>query len=183
MIRKELIGICTKLRPINNTDIDYMVALRNKDFNKQFLSNRDQTISRESQSAWMDGRYEAADSVDFIIELLDGKRVGTEAIYDIDNEGIAEFGRYIIENPIAAIEGEYLGLKYAFEILGINKIYCKTVKRNTKVWQQHTQFGFAQEGEDFDERIQEARVIQYITKEMFAAFDYSKILNLLNRFK
>lgn len=182
MRRETIEGIKIRLRPMNDDDATFMSELRNNPVNKKYLSNRDQTISLEDQLRWMKGRYASDDCVDFIIELKkENKKVGNIAIYDVDNNE-AELGRYICENSIGTIEAEYLCLKYAFEIIGLNKIYCKTVKKNEKVWQQHFKFGFIKEGEDYDDRISEARIIQTITNDQFSKFDYSPILNLLKRF-
>ena len=99
----------------------------------------------------------------------------------MENHG-AEFGRFIATNPIAAIEAELLLLRYGFEHWSLTKIYCCTVKANTKVWQQHTKFGFRIIGEDFDERIEAERVLQEIRLEDYQLFDYSKIITTLKRF-
>lgn len=182
MKRQILEGHIVRIRPIIESDVAFMVNIRNKPENNRYLSNRDQTITIESQKEWMAKRYESIDSIDFIIEIIkDNRPVGCMAIYDIVKEG-AEFGRYIVENPMGAIEGELLGLRYAFDILNLDKIYCKTVQKNIKVWNQHTKLGFTHVGLDFDSRIQETRVLQSITKENFANFDYSAINKLLKRF-
>ena len=182
MIRVPLKGNAVSIRPIVRKDAEYMRQIRNCPKNNKYLSNREKKISLNEQLNWMNNHYLSPDSIDFIIEINKNLRsVGCIAIYDIAN-GTAELGRYIAENPLGALEGELLALKYAFEKLNIEKIYCKTVIKNIKVWEQHLKLGFFKEGEDFDSRIQEKRVLQYLTKEMYLSWDYSKYEKIILNF-
>ncbi|MBL7933732.1 MAG: hypothetical protein JNL60_17650, partial [Bacteroidia bacterium] len=91
----------------------------------------------------------------------------------------AEFGRYICQSPAQAIESEFLLLKYAFEVMNLKAVYCRTKRINERVWKQHYNFGFLDVGEELMEDFM--LNVQEITKEQFLNFDYSKILKLITR--
>lgn len=181
MKKEKIIGQKVALVPIQESDAAEMMELRNDPALNRYLSNSNQEISLDHQLNWMRSAIKNPDAHDFTIRLQENNAFcGTIALYDI-KDGAAEFGRYIATNALAAIESEYLVLKYGFERLNLERIYCNTPKENKKVWQQHTKFGFRTTGEDFDDRIRMARVCQEISKEDFGAFDYGPILRLVER--
>lgn len=174
-------GIKMKLVTISEPDAQDMVDLRNNPAYNKFLSNANQVITPDHQLNWMRNVMDRQDCIDFKVVTKNGNTFcGTIALYDIE-DGQAEFGRYMATNAVAAIESEYLILKFGFETLGLDRIYCNTVKDNTKVWQQHTKYGFRKTGEDFDSRINMERVCQEITQEEFRQFDYSSLLSIVER--
>jgi RimJ/RimL family protein N-acetyltransferase len=181
MGNRKIEGLTTSLIEINEGDAAAIIELRNNPSINQFLSSQ-VSVSEEQQIAWIKQNKEKEDNIYF--KIVDNKTndfKGTISLYSLENHG-AEFGRFIATNPIAAIEAELLLLRYGFEHWGLTKIYCCTVKANTKVWQQHTKFGFRIIGEDFDVRIQAKRVLQEIGLEDYQLFDYSKIITTLKRF-
>jgi RimJ/RimL family protein N-acetyltransferase len=174
-------GIKTILKAIKISDALDICGLRNNEANNIYLSSQLQ-INVEQQEEWINEYLSRKDGEYFVIHNLDAKIVGTISLYNASNDS-AEFGRYICNNPINAIESEFLLLKYGFESLNLNRIYCKTVFANTKVWNQHTKFGFINRGEELDMRINQNVVIQEISKAEFNTFDYSWIHKLISRFK
>lgn len=174
------VGKHTILKSVSIEDAADICALRNKPSNNKYLSSSN-PITLEQQEAWIKKYLLEPDGVYFLITDNFLSPVGTISLYNQVN-GCAEFGRYICENPLQAIEAEFLLLKYAFEELNLNTIYCKTVRENQKVWKQHSRFGFIEKGLETDTRINKEVVIQSINKEQFQSFDYSQITKLLNRF-
>ena len=178
-------GINIMLVSISEIDAPDFVNLRNNPTYNKFLSNRNQEITVESQILWMKN---LTNNFDFkIIQKSDSSFCGSIALYDIiklTESGLyqAEFGRYISTNALSAVESELLILNFGFEVLNLDRIYCNTVKVNEKVWRQHTKLGFKIIGEDFDSRINEARVMQEISQEDYLNYDYSKVFDLINRF-
>ena len=175
-------GVLTRLEELSADDAADVLRIRNNPENNRFLSNAGQEIKLEDQIKWTAICKEENDNVNFKV-LVAGKFAGTISLYDIDENGVAEFGRYIITHPIGAIEGELLLLKYGFETLGLTEIWCKTVKKNTKVWQQHDRVGFKTVGSDVDERINEERVLQVFTSEMYKSANFDSVMAIINRFK
>lgn len=178
-------GINTSLVSISETDASDFVNLRNNPAYNKFLSNRNQEIKVEDQISWMKN---LTNNFDFkIVQKRDASFSGSIALYDIlklpDSEIYqAEFGRYIATNALSAVESELLILNFGFDVLNLDRIYCNTVKKNEKVWRQHTKLGFKIIGEDFDPRINEVRVMQDISKEEYLKYDYTKVKDLINRF-
>lgn len=181
MGNRKIEGLTTTLIEINEGDAKAIIELRNNPTINQFLSSQ-AIVSEQQQIAWITQNREKEDNIYFkIIDNKNNNFKGTISLYSLENGG-AEFGRFIATNSVAAIEGELLLLRYGFEHWGLKRIYCCTVETNTKVWQQHTKFGFQIVGEDFDERIQAARVLQEIQLVDYQNFDYSKIITTLKRF-
>jgi len=76
--------------------------------------------------------------------------IGTIGIYNISNKKNAEWGRWICEgNSIESIESLYLLIKFAFEELKLNMIFCKTLSSNIKVLNIHKKLGFIYKGKNF----------------------------------
>jgi RimJ/RimL family protein N-acetyltransferase len=174
-------GVKTVLKAVEFLDANAICELRNNEANNKFLSSQ-RRINVKQQEYWLKVYYSQKDGEYFMIRNLDSKTVGTISLYNVVEDS-AEFGRYICNNPINAIESEYLLLKYGFESLNLSRIYCKTVMANSKVWNQHIKFGFNSCGEELDSRINQRVIIQEISKKEFKAFDYSWIHKLLIRFK
>lgn len=76
--------------------------------------------------------------------------IGTIGIYNISNKKNAEWGRWICEgNSIESIESLYLLIKFAFEELKLNMIFCRTLSSNVKVLNIHKKLGFIHKGKNF----------------------------------
>jgi RimJ/RimL family protein N-acetyltransferase len=179
--KRRIDGFLTALIEVSENDAADIVVLRNNPEVNRFLSSQT-TITIAQQEAWIAQNKVKEDNIYFkIFDTKNANFRGTIALYSIE-KGKAEFGRFIATNAIAAIEAEYLLLKYGFEILGLKEIYCCTVKENKKVWQQHLKFGFTTIGEDYDERIEAERVIQSLQNTDFQVFDYEKILSTIKKF-
>ena len=177
-------GIKTKLEEITGSDAADIVHLRNDPANNKYLYQEE--IKLEEQIAWINKNRNRTDVVNFKVVNLDNEFKGTVSIYNIrDNRG--EFGRYIITNPINAIEAEYLLLKFCFENLGLHTVYCQTNTENKSVWKQHVKMGFRNTGTkevtvgSYDNILVRA-VIHEITADEFKSFDYSNIIKLIKFF-
>ena len=143
-------GRFVNLREIEEKDLENMVKWRNApEIRKNFFDRTPLTM--EKQSEWFRGYRGSQDQKMFIIETADGVSIGTAAIVDIDlDKRQAEWGRFLIGEtsyrmgPYAA-EAEFLIIKYAFDGLGLNKLYCRTFTWNEKVISMHRRFGFKTE--------------------------------------
>jgi RimJ/RimL family protein N-acetyltransferase len=171
-------GILVELKELETADAEDVLIIRNNPEFNRFLSNAGQEIKKEDQINWTLKCKQENDNVNFKV-LLKGSFVGTISLYDIDENGSAEFGRYIVTHPIAAIESELLLMQYGFEVLGLSEIVCKTVKKNSKVWQQHARLHFETYGSDIDHRIHEERVLQRMTADQYRATDFEPIKNII----
>jgi RimJ/RimL family protein N-acetyltransferase len=174
-------GLKTKLRPIELNDSKFVCELRNDNNNNKFLSSTRQ-ISIEDQINWLNNFYHNTNDFYFIIENKKHENKGTISLYNIRNN-TAEFGRYICNSTQQAIEAEYLLLKFAFEVLNLNTVYCKTLVDNEKIWKQHYKYGFKSISEEYDSTLKQILIVQEITKNDFINFSYNWIEALLNKIK
>lgn len=131
-----------RLRPISNDDAGFVVGLRsNPDLNKFLHVSSGQV---EDQLNWLASYFKRKGDFYFIIERR-GSRTpeGTISLYDIDEtHRTGEWGRWILKpGSLAAIESAYLIYSVAFELLGLDHVYCRTVADNRKVVSFHDSCG------------------------------------------
>jgi RimJ/RimL family protein N-acetyltransferase len=177
-------GIKTILTEISEADAEDIVNLRNDPANNKFLFQK--PISIEEQLNWIKRNMGLEKAKNFKVTNIDSEFKGTISIYNIE-EGRGEFGRYIVTNPVNAIEAEYLLLKICFEQLGMTAVYCQTNMDNKAVWGQHVKLGFREietkevsVGSNADVMVK--AVIQEITNDQFKQFNYDKIIKLIKFF-
>jgi RimJ/RimL family protein N-acetyltransferase len=178
----KLIGEITILRSVSLKDAEFISNLRSDLRVNKYLSSS-KPINISEQIEWLRKYLSKNDGFYFIIEnKVSLKKLGTISLYNLEENIKAEFGRYISTDAISAIEAEYLLLQFAFKVLNLNVLYCRTADLNTKVWKQHLSFGFLDKGfELLDEKNLLLRK-QEISKALFKNFDYSSIVNLIKRF-
>lgn len=175
-----IVGQSVVLRPIMLEDAAFTAGLRSDPRVYEFLSSS-KPISIEAQRNWIESYLNANQEYYFIIENKKTKvPEGTIGLYNVQGYS-AEFGRYIALNSLSAIESEYLLLKFAFNAMNLDEIYCRTADLNLKIWKQHLSFGFRDDG---FERFEEKDLIlrrQVLKKEEYVLFDYARIVNIINR--
>jgi diamine N-acetyltransferase len=142
------------LRPITAQDIEMTRLWRNRDeIRKCFLF--DKIISAEQQINWFDKYLNQCNDLMFIIEEVAQLKssIGTVALYNINKHtSDAEFGRLIIGEVNAS--GRGLALKatkaiceFAFNTLGMDRIYLEVFKDNIKAKNLYEKAGFYCESE------------------------------------
>jgi len=177
-----LTGNATILEEVTPDDAQLLCDLRNDPQRNRFLSST-ATISIEDQKAWT--KMNAAKKDNFYFKVLDKKSgdfCGTVAIYDKVGTK-AEFGRYVCTKPLQAIESEFLILKFGFDVMYLDTIFCRTVKDNKNVWNQHYKYGFKDIREEVLGPRKMLHMIQELHKDEFSNFDYSFIDKLIDRLK
>lgn len=172
-------GKSTQLTLVTEADAADIIALRNNPSINRFLSST-KPIAVEDQVAWLRKNPSGKESFYFMVRTQGGEAVGTISVYNIRN-GAAEFGRYVCTKPLQAVESERLLLRFVFEELRLNYLYCRTAESNESVWRQHLRFGFRDCGNEIDEQLGFDLHVQGITLEAYKAFDYSKIDTLIQR--
>lgn len=178
-------GIVTTIKKLTIEDAAEVVKLRNNENYNMFLFQQPLTI--EEQIQWIIHKNSAENEVNFKVQDLNNNFVGTISIYNIENKK-GEFGRYIVKNPINAIEAELLLLKYCFTTLKMELVYCNTNINNINVWNQHTKLGFKNittitEYVGTEHNIPVEAMHQQISVEDYLNFNYEKIYQLIQKFK
>jgi len=136
-------GYAFKLRPIADSDAEFVVALRSD----QQQSNRylHQISNRvEDQLIWLNQYYTRPNDYYFVIECLkSGNSEGLISVYNIDmSSKCGEWGRWIIRrNSLASVESAWLIYRVSFEVLNLDFVYCRTVADNRKVASFHDSCG------------------------------------------
>ena len=142
---KLLIGRMVKLREVSFDDIDDIITWRNDPELGKYL-NAFEKLTHQTQHDFLTRYFEQSDEYYFVAETLKTKqKVGTTSIYHIDaREKRAEFGRLIIPQRyrILASEVAFLGLRFAFEVLGLDKVFGYAVEENERVVKFDLSLGF-----------------------------------------
>ena len=103
------------LRPINESDVEWLRETRNK-YRDHFFDSGE--ITAEQQRGWYKKYRETHTDQMFIMELKDGTKIGTIAIYNIDvAKRTATFGRFLLLN-------EFTHKGYAEEAVKCLLDYC-----------------------------------------------------------
>lgn len=146
-MRHELIieGVAFRLRPVSDADASLMLGLRtNSDLIRYLHPIRP---SLEDQLAWLNCYYERSNDYYFVVERKrDSSPEGLISLYEIDDESQSgEWGRWILSpRSLAAVESAWLIYRCAFETLGLQEIYCRTVAENISVVSFHDSCGITE---------------------------------------
>jgi RimJ/RimL family protein N-acetyltransferase len=143
--RFSLEGDIYRLRPIQNEDASFVTELRSNPELNRFLHASSSKV--EDQLAWFSAYFEREGDYYFVIERRsDNTAEGLIAIYDHDQpSGTAEWGRWILKpRSLAAVESAWLIYRFAFEVLGLTSVYCRTVADNGAVVSFHDSCGIAE---------------------------------------
>ncbi len=134
-------GYGYKLRPIKLQDAGLIIEVRleDKERNKFIHEISDDVALQEK---WINEYFQREGDYYFVIEnKISGQSEGLIAIYDIES-GKAEWGRWVIKTgSMAAIESVDLIYKAAFDKLGLDELYCRTIEDNTAVVSFHDTIG------------------------------------------
>ncbi len=141
-------GFSYSLRPAEAEDARFIVELRTGHVDRsRYIHAVSSDIS--VQESWMRDYYERTGDYYFIVEnILTGKPEGLIGIYDLDyDRKTAEWGRWIVmPESVCAIESVYLMYRVAFEVLGLESVYSRTVRENTAVVSFHDSLGAINKG-------------------------------------
>ena len=135
-------GQAFRLRPIGDTDAELVLSLRGNPELNRYLHRSSNRI--EDQLAWFAEYYQRPGDYYFVLERCDGQSEGVVSIYDVTN-GAAEWGRWILKpGSLAAVECAWLIYRVAFELLGLDVIYCRTLADNERVVSFHDSCGITE---------------------------------------
>src|SRR5690606_2032076 len=137
------------LRLLNKNDLSLRVQWMN-DARIYCTMHFKPPISLTNTIQWFDLNKNNNKRVDFVLETLDGEVLSMSGLTGLDTD-ILKMESYIFVNPSIKTKG--LGKKtlflqciYAFEILGINKIYAYIDSDNVASQKLYEKNGFKKEG-------------------------------------
>ena len=138
----------TALRPLTPDDSPRVLAWRNSDAVAPYMYG-DHQIGEAEHGRWLDEALSRQDRR-FWIVLLDEAPVGLANLVRIDRDNRRCDWAYYLAEPSTRGRGvgaqvEYLTLRFVFEVLELNKLWCEVLIENDAVWSLHQSFGFVRE--------------------------------------
>lgn len=136
------------LRPVTLADAGTIVSLRTSNpEHTQFLHETSSSITE--QENWLRAYLERENDYYFVVERRSKRSAeGLIGLYDLDRGSRrAEWGRWVLApGSLAAVESVYLLQSLAFECLGLQETYSRTVAGNRRVVSFHDSCGFKRSG-------------------------------------
>ncbi len=130
---------------ITLTDEDYAaetVALRNTPSLGTFINFVQ--LSAQTHQDWLASQLEREDALNFVL-VARQRFSGTLSLYDIQHGKQCELGRLMMPNDgrrIYALAAGLLGISFAFDILGIQTLYCTAIDGNKSVFNSQLRTGW-----------------------------------------
>lgn len=139
-----------------------IVTLRNDPSVNRFIHNH--PLTELQHEAWLMSQAQRLDALNFVA-LAKGRFAGTTSLYDIEPHQKCQYGRVVMpadERRMYAIAIEFLCLSFAFEILGLQHVYCRVIKENVSVYEFHARNGWRHDSR-YDEEMKENghTIVQY----------------------
>ena len=139
------------LRPIEEGDTETVLRWRNSpDVKKYFIYRED--ITPEEHGRWLREKVQKGKVAQFIIYLCEGDiPVGSVYMQSIDHKHKnAEYGIFIGEEAArghgCGTDAARLAIKYAFDVLGLHKLYLRVFSDNERAIRSYERAGFVTEG-------------------------------------
>lgn len=123
------------LRPITKEDTMHIVSWRNSEEVRPYFVYQ-KPFTKESHEAWLENMIFSGKGYQFIVcDKETDEPVGSTYLRDYDKENnVAEFGIFLSGNKVKGKgigkEATWLTLKYAFETVGMHKVFCRIFSDN-----------------------------------------------------
>jgi RimJ/RimL family protein N-acetyltransferase len=141
-------GPAFRLRPVRLQDAEFIAGLRADPERNRYLHPSPPGLTSEqrviAQTRWLQAYFERDGDYYFAIEnRSSGVLEGTAGIYNVDRTARdAEWGRWILRRgSLAALESACLVYHGAFDRLGLDSLYCRTIAENSAAVAFHDSFG------------------------------------------
>jgi RimJ/RimL family protein N-acetyltransferase len=122
--------------------IDETVSLRNTPALGKYINYIE--LSVDDHTNWLAKQLEKDDALNFVL-IAQKRFCGTLSLYNIRHGNCCEFGRMMMPDDgrrVYALAAEILGMSFAFEVLGIQKLYCVVMDGNNSVLNFHLKNGW-----------------------------------------
>ncbi len=128
---------------LSDDEIVLVHQMRNSDAVRSKMYSQD-IITLENHKKWVASLTERNDCLYFLV-YADNKAVGVVDFTSIENNA-CEWGYYLspdMQNSGYGVLLEYYVLKYAFEIIGVETLFCAVLDSNKNVYETHVKcYGF-----------------------------------------
>jgi len=122
-----------------------VVALRNTPALGKYINYVE--LSAADHQCWLAGQLEREDALNFVL-VANQLFAGTLSLYNIEHGKSCEFGRMMMPDDgrrVYALAAEILGMSFAFEILGVQTLYCSVMEGNDAVVNFHLRNGWTKD--------------------------------------
>jgi RimJ/RimL family protein N-acetyltransferase len=128
------------LRPAATADSAFILSLRTDAELSRYINPT--SVKLDDQQTWMRRYFARPGDYYWVIERSSTARPeGAIAIYDVD-QGQAEWGRWILrKGSLAAVESALLVYRAGFDVLRLQRMFCRTVSVNRSVVSFHASCG------------------------------------------
>lgn len=145
-----------RIRPITPGDAQLAVDLRGDPDLSYYIGDISSDVA--TQKDWLEKYLERQGDFYFVIESVrSGEPSGVIALYALNSENKdAEWGRWVIKpGAFSAAASALLIYQFAFDVLSLERIYCRTLVDNLKVLSFHDRSGASRVG--IDEKVFKVR--------------------------
>jgi RimJ/RimL family protein N-acetyltransferase len=136
------------LRPVELADAEFIVQLRARDPQRvRYLHPVAPDV--QLQRNWIERYFEREHDYYWVVEQLEPRLPeGLLGIYDLKPaDKTAEWGRWVLRPAsLAAVESALLVYRAAFDLLGLEALFCFTVADNLPVISFHDSSGLSRQG-------------------------------------
>ena len=127
-----------------------VVELRNSPKACYFL-HKETALTLAMQRQWYADYLRRSDDLYWVVAAKSGQIIGTNRIYDISADQL-EKGSLVIDEEFArgapyALESDLLAMRFAFDVLRVQRIITAVRADNAKMQSMNARFGFRQTGE------------------------------------
>ena len=149
MTREGLLTMNVSIRKFEKRDIPDKVKWINDPLNNTYL-HYDLPLEADKTEAWFEKNKDRTDRFDAVIEV-DNKPVGLIGLLEIDRkhkkaEYYVTLGERAYLGKGIAYRASKLLLHYAFDILGLKRVYLYTETENTAAVRSYERIGFRRDG-------------------------------------
>lgn len=167
MTTEPLAGNWVRLRIAEESDAEFTLAIRQEGVNTEHMPKL--TVNMEQQRTWLKAQKESNDCYFFVVERLNGERIGTFSLYNIRGSQ-AETGRLILQgNQMETVETCVLFHDFVFGKAGITYVSSEIEADNIPAMGLSLRFGGEKEGEFYNEKTGKRICKMSATRETYTA--------------
>lgn len=128
---KTITGLTVRLRAVEESDAEVTYRMRTDREKTRYVHPVIGTV--EDQRKYIENQRKKKGDYLFLVEDSDRKPIGMRGIYDYTGDS-AESGRTIgYGSPFQNMEALLLGFDFAFDILGVEKLYMDAMEQNVNI--------------------------------------------------
>lgn len=179
MISELISGQSVQIRTANIDDAEFSLKLRQNKEIAKYMPSFEGNI--DTQKAWIEKQRASDDCYFFIVESIQGERIGVYSLYNI-KDNTAESGRTIlIGNPIQNMEANIMLFEFAFVHLHLKKVSMYIYSKNIAAIGVSLRMGSVESGRSYSD-VAHDEIIEFVLHDYQYLQRREQLLSLVNRF-